>query len=144
MRKLSKIIISLFIAGVASSQACKVPVFRYALERWTADRYHGLLLYNEKDHTASELAQLKEKVAVAQSLTANIELSLIDVSQLSEVERALVPGLSDSSSLPAIQLTYPDKLQKALPSFQTRWNDEAASSLLGSPLRRELADEVGS
>ncbi len=42
--------------------ACKLPVFRYALERWTVDRYRitALVVEGDEERTRAAVKQLRE------------------------------------------------------------------------------------
>jgi len=40
---------TLFLALISIGLACKVPVFRYALERWESDAYRAVILYRGAD-----------------------------------------------------------------------------------------------
>jgi len=51
---------TLFILSPSSAYACSTPVFRYAMERWPADYYEGVLIHKgplADDDPASVLLQ---------------------------------------------------------------------------------------
>jgi hypothetical protein len=68
------LVIGLSLIGGSIASACTVPVFRFALERWAADRYLVIVYYNghltaEQD---SALSQLAEQSSAAGGPAANV------------------------------------------------------------------------
>ena len=45
-------LLAAFLLMLAPANACQVPVFRYALERWPADSYRLVALYSDAEASA--------------------------------------------------------------------------------------------
>ena len=50
----------------ATASACKLPVFRYALERWTVDRYRMVAIVDDRESDT-----VREALAELQSLAGS-------------------------------------------------------------------------
>ena len=91
----------------AVSYACKIPVFRYALERWPADRYTMVAIVDaDPDEDVRRALQALDSF---DRFSANINVEIIDLSQLSEAELWSVEGLENTEDAPLLQVFYPDK-----------------------------------
>ena len=142
---MSRIPLCLLLFGWISSHlpvpACDVPVFRYALERWPADRYQ-LTVYHRGPLTpeSKTLVDSLNARSFSQVPYSNYELSLVDLAVLqpSQVPQGFDPG---STSL-WIELKYPDY---SLPN-QTVWSGaltpEVVRTLPDSPARSEIAERI--
>ena len=64
-------------------EACKVPVFRYALERWESDAYRAVILYRGADLKSS----VEVLAAPLVNAPANLEVELINVADLTEEQK---------------------------------------------------------
>ena len=143
--KIRRTLLTLAILSVAGSVlACKVPVFRYALERWNPDRFQVLVLAN---------GQLPpDKLAVLTPLTAKsdafrrAEVKIIDVTQSKDpVARELWTKHKNGSD-PVVVTLYP--LTNSIPPHQAAHtaplNEQTISGLLTSPARVEIVRELSS
>jgi len=118
-----------------------VPVFRYALERWPADRYQ-LTVYHRGPLTpeSKTLVDSLDARSFSRVPYSNYELSLVDLAVLqpSQVPQEFDPELTS----PWIELKYPDY---SLPN-QTVWSGaltpEVVRTLPDSPARREIARRI--
>ena len=74
LRRASSVV--LLLLGAGTLYACKVPVFRYALERWNTDHYTMVVMLDEaSESTASKaLEWLKDRERIAH---ANLEVELM-------------------------------------------------------------------
>lgn len=133
---------ALLIPAVAD--ACDVPVFRYALERWRPDPYEAFVVYR------GELTeQQKELLAQLEELQNDEEnpLNLIarefnlDTAKDKEI-KALFGDADPPSDLPKLILKYP----YYYPTNRSAWEGEltAASveAIKDSPVRRELIKRI--
>src|SRR6266850_5261832 len=68
------------VLGARVGYACSVPVFRYALERWPADRFEGVLFVNGKlSEGQDEVLASIVRAADAPAAGLNLEVVKVDV-----------------------------------------------------------------
>ena len=86
---------------VASSVlACKLPVFRYALERWQVDRYRMVAIVDERQSEAAG-----ETLGDLQTYkNANVDVEIIDLSTLSDEQLWQVEEISSDTKTPMLQV----------------------------------------
>ena len=107
MRKCLPLLVALVIIPV-SVFACKVPVFRYALERWDVDRYTLVVMLNGEPD--DEIAQAIQRVTeVSATDAANIELQVIDVAKLSPQQQWQLENFDPTVETPHLQIFYPER-----------------------------------
>ena len=139
---------------------CSTPVFRYAMERWMADYYDGLLIHKDEisdDNPAAVLFQNEE----AEFL--NVRLSKIDLND-EDSWKHLAQQSQDSNSapevvtpasvlksqlgvdipdkLPALILWYPWMKGRAAPFWTGDFKPSIIKALIQSPKRKELAQRL--
>ena len=139
---------------------CSTPVFRYAMERWMADYYDGVLIHKGEisdDDPAALLFQDEE----AEFL--NLRLSKIDLNEEDSWKHlAQRPEDSNSTSepetpasilksqlgvdipekLPALILWYPWMKGRAAPFWTGEFKPSIVKALIQSPKRKELAQRL--
>ena len=140
----------LFLTGVIflfpsySAYACSTPVFRYAMERWPADYYDGVLIHKgplAEDDPASVLLQSE------QAEYLNLRLSKIDLASSASEQADLEPaerlksqlGIEVPEKLPALVLWYPWSKGRAAPFWSDQFTPATIKALIQSPKRQELA-----
>lgn len=132
------------LAAGTSLWACQVPVFRYALERWHADRYHIIVLHDEPLSSEQNQA-LKPLRKVSQGSTGDfaIELQVISVDQ----DRA-APYRSvwkrHANGKPCILVYYPvaNAVPQQAPFFVTDVSPKSVATILNSPLRQKITERL--
>jgi hypothetical protein len=110
------------LLGGTPTRACNVPVFRYALEHWPADRY-AVTVYHRGPLTPQEqgwLAGFKRP--------ANIDLRVVDLSQN--------PGEAQPPELPWLSVRLPGEKAEAV--WAGRLSEGAVQAVIGSPARWEI------
>jgi len=136
---------------------CSTPVFRYAMERWPADYYDGVLIHKDEipdNHPAAVLFQGEEAEFF------NIRLSKIDLddedswkhlaqrpedsNSALEVETAASVlksrlGVDIPEKLPALVLWYPWLKGRGAPFWIGEFTPSTIKTLIQSPKRQELA-----
>jgi hypothetical protein len=115
-----------------SVAACQVPVFRYALERWTADRY-DLVLVSHRELDANEqsvLAQLQKAEA-----SCNLSLHSERATRWQHAFDSIKPD-----DPPQLLLYYPG--QSTTPIWQGGLSAENVIRIIDSPLRRQIAADL--
>ena len=119
--------------------ACSTPVFRYALERWPADFYDGVLVHRgeiAEDHPAVKLFEGE----AADFL--NLRLSRMDLDTASAEDVNNLLGDMVPEKLPALVLWYPWQKGRAAPFWAGEFTPETISVLIQSPTREEVAKRL--
>jgi hypothetical protein len=135
---------ALFLLSPSSAYACSTPVFRYAMERWPADYYDGVLIHKgplADDNPASVLLQSE------QAEFLNLRLSKIDLESTTSEQADLGPaeslkshlGVEVPKTLPALVLWYPLCKGRAAPFWTGQFTPATVKALIQSPKRKELA-----
>ncbi|MEM7263479.1 MAG: hypothetical protein AAF488_15935, partial [Planctomycetota bacterium] len=143
-------LLAAFVATIAfapSADACSVPVFRYALERWPADKYE-ILVYHEGELSADATkltAQLRETIAAKTSpLNAYVRTVQLDGSP-EPIEQKLWSEVAAGGELPLphVVLRYPDKARTPVNvAWHAPLNAGTVTGLLDSPARRQIAEKL--
>lgn len=122
-----------------AAYACDVPVFRYAMERWVADYYEGVLIHK------GELAQDAQIDTLLQGEAAellNLRISKMDLASAAEEEVKALLGENVPEKLPALVLWYPTLRGRAAPFWTGEFTKAAVSQIIDSPKRKELAKRL--
>ncbi len=113
--------------------ACQVPVFRYALERWTVDTYELVIVPRTGGLTPEENSALDFLKEASGSMEVPLNLKIrIDESAENNTKAATA------------SLFYPGKIRgfETKPIWTGNLTNENAYRLVDSPLRRELAKRI--
>ncbi|MHC4582364.1 MAG: hypothetical protein ACYS14_12985, partial [Planctomycetota bacterium] len=119
--------------------ACSTPVFRYALERWPADFYDGVLVHRgpiADDHPAARLFEDE----AAEFL--NLHLSRMDLDSTAEEDVKKLLGDKVPEKLPALVLWYPWQKGRAAPFWSGEFTPETVTVLIQSKTRKEVAKRL--
>jgi hypothetical protein len=124
------------LSTFASVDACNVPVFRFALERWRPDPYRVTVFHRGalSDADRELLAPLEEQQDKSQ---ANLAVRTLDVSEIDDTDQHLLAA-RDNITMPTLVLYYPAPLRIAGPIWIAPLSKENVSSLIDSPIRQEL------
>jgi len=121
--------------------ACNVPVFRYALERWEADRYEAVVFCHEP-LTAQQQATLGQFEQASTGGRANLAVTKADPA------RGLPPALEalwkaqGNPALPWMVLHYPRQSGIEHSAWAGPMNAEQIKPLLESPVRRTVTQNL--
>ena len=131
------------VMGSLSLDACDVPVFRYALERWLPDTYIVYVLFdaplNKEESAAVELLRSSAGGAGARP---NLNVVEVDVSKgIPDEVKPLLEGMQDQT-LPCMALRYPKAVGYNQALRRELLTTENARKLLESPLRRKIAGRI--
>ena len=138
MRHFSLLVFCVFVLLwlTNSANACSIPVFRYAMERWPADYYEGIVIHKgplADDDPAAKLLQ-GEKVEFLNLRVSPIDMSLPETGDLTSLLGGPIP-----ETLPALVLWYPNSKGRAAPLWTGQFTIDAVKALIQSPKRQELA-----
>ena len=138
-----------FLTGwliIQQTQACQVPVFRYALERWQADDYHAVIIHQGGlDEEQKEAIQIIEEAGSPLFETgANLALHKLDLSSGLSVDPR---WQSETSTFkpddpPRIALYYPTSTGIQEPLWTGELTIANAKAIIDSPLRQKIKDEL--
>ena len=137
-----RLVAVLLVAAVVSAPvtACNVPVFRYALEKWTPGSYHAITFHRG---TLSKEQSAVIKTLTAAARNANLEVRSVD---LDKDLRPWPPEYYTVGDLPRMVLLSPSHGQRKRKGWAVRdivWSsalDKALTlALTDSPKRREIS-----
>ncbi|MCH9652230.1 MAG: hypothetical protein K0U86_19045 [Planctomycetes bacterium] len=125
--------------------ACSVPVFRYALERWPADKYSVVIYYRGKLNQEHQkiVAQFDKEGTIGQQ-SANVELRLIDLDSkpAPKSEDLELWKIQKTETLPLMVVRTP--LPAPVPSgfWSGELSEENVAKMIDSPLRKNIAKQL--
>ncbi len=142
---------SMIVAGMALLtmsaivNACSVPVFRYALERWQPDLFQALVLYKGElsDGQKKSLEAFDRSEGKSQ---ANLELVMVDLDDSPPPELLTLLEQQKETSLPRILLMPPPFRGEASPLWSGALEDKTAlaafNNIVDSPVRRKIVKRL--
>ena len=119
------------------AQACNVPVFRYALERWPADAYRLSVFFSGQ----LDPALAKQLDALARR-PLNVEVSLVDLQKANPKDTRLAGVAIDRGKLPWMVLCYPDRGGPPSVAWSGRLESGVLDRITDSPVRREIVRRI--
>jgi hypothetical protein len=127
---------------VQPAQACNVPVFRYALERWKPDAYQVYVLH--KGALTKEQAALVKtlgKYGRGEEVASNLEMTIVDLDKADESKQRLYAA-AGKPALPCM-VVQADNLDRETITFWTGKLESATiESLVRSTARSELTKRL--
>jgi len=133
----------MFVLGMipVPALACKVPVFRYALERWNVDRYTMVVMVDGEP--TQEIAKAIKRVTEASATElANVEVQVLDIAELSPQQQWQLEDFDPTVETPHLQVFYPERNGSRRLCWEGSFTSAVADKWLRSPLRSKLADEL--
>lgn len=120
--------------------ACKLPVFRYALERWAVDRYRMVALIDgeSNDQVDAALSQL----GLIGNSHVNIDVETIDLSKLSEQQLWQVEGLESGAKTPRLYVYFPERDGQRKLCWSGDLTRESVDLWRDSKLRRQIVGDI--
>ena len=129
----------LMCAGFGSAvQACNVPVFRYALERWPAEPFHVVIFYRG----TLEAEQQTLTYSLEKTQFANIEVTTLDLDSKLDPLLEKVWKQETNAALPWTVILPPHGDETPVPLWSGHLTRAIVTQLIDSPLRRELAKRL--
>jgi hypothetical protein len=132
-----------FQLSLRNVQACSVPVFRYAIERWRPDAYKAIFIYrNEISEKDQELLEQLKQGAINPDFPLNLLLQEVDAVTFSEEKLTGLLKGPIPDTLPVIVLWYPGQMGKNPPIWVKQLTPSLVENLLQSPKRKEMAEKL--
>ena len=120
----------------ASSLACSVPVFRYALERWPPDLFEATVFYRNSLSTEKSKA-----LDLLTSSASNLKVTLVDLDATDQHFKNLWAE-QETNTLPWLYVTYPETHPVAVELASGPLNATFATSIVDTSVRREIAHQL--
>jgi len=128
---------------VAPAMACSVPVFRYALERWTADFYHVFIFTRGPlEGEAKQVAELLENNGPDAEKPVNVSLHVVDLDGEVSAEFKKLWEAEKTDQVPWMVVRYPIWSQIPVPVWSGKPSVQVAKSLIDSPARQEIVKRI--
>ena len=139
LRRASSVV--LLLLGAGTLYACKVPVFRYALERWNTDHYTMVVMLDEaSESTAGKaLEWLKDRERISH---ANLEVEFVRIDQLTDQQVWQLESFDPDIQTPHLQVFYPERDGRRKLCWEGGLDQKTAEQWLGSPLRDQICDDL--
>lgn len=134
------LVVGCLLAMPSPAEACSIPVFRYALERWKPTAY-SLVLYHDGPISPGqkrELAALEAGLKFAPVNVAAADVRRLDPGILRSVHETHLRG----KTLPQYAILYPESTAKTPPMWVGTPAEVAGLPLADSPARKLLADKL--
>ncbi len=132
----------------SSAIACQVPVFRYALERWSPDRYR-LMILTDKTLPASTLEMISQSVQAQPStgsteqIQPKVNVDVIDVERATDAQAKQLWN-DYGSSTPIAIAVYPDKSSlRGKVAHISPVTEDGIRAIVASPAREQIAQRLG-
>lgn len=131
------------LVSASPSDACTVPVFRYALERWSPDPYIVMIFHKgELDESLQQIVQKIEAVQMAEPNYANIVVETVDVDEEMDRFQKAAWERQQNAELPWMAVLYPHPSFIQANVWAGKPTADALEALVDSPARREIARRI--
>jgi hypothetical protein len=125
------------------AQACDIPVFRYALERWPVAPYEVFVLHRGPLSASEQNAAGHLTVSAGElSPHVNIKIRVADLALSSGAPLIRIWEEAGRPELPCLILRYPRELRMDRPAWSGPLTAESARALVDSPARREISRRI--
>ena len=124
-----------------AGRACNVPVFRYALERWTAYPYLAVV-FHKGEMTAGQTNRINALYDAIDEHYANLEVEVVDLGQTNRQDFAALWRKQGQVELPWVVLLAPDSDWDTPPVWAGPLDKLDVPRLVDSPARRDLVNRL--
>jgi hypothetical protein len=132
------ILMSLLVCGSPPAQACTIPVFRYALERWTPSLY-DIVIFRHGDFSREQLTML-ESIGRRQ---ANAEIRSVDLAgKVDDDDLELWKAQEKTGDLPWVVARFPGSDAKSPIAWSGTLSRDGLLASLESPARAEISKRL--
>jgi len=125
------------------AQACSVPVFRYALERWQADPYE-VFVFHRGPLTSEQKAQADRltREGEAGKTFANVRVTTCDLDNEPDPDLVQLWQAQKTETTPWLAVHYPVASRNPTPVWKGPLGEPEVTALLKSPMRKTIADRL--
>jgi hypothetical protein len=141
--RVSVLIFCCYLLALSLLEACQVPVFRYALERWAADKYE-LAVFSK-----GELTEAQQSLIDGIGDDVNLEVVVIDIGKMTESDHARFGNVNVPEGSIIGHLYYPWSVGKGNPFLNVDdflWNGnltkESLNRIISSPARKAILEKI--
>ena len=136
----------ILLTAAVITEACQVPVFRYALERWQPDHYQ-LVIVHDGNLTSEEQANvtyLEENLVGPNGPMINLRFEALDLAKEEKQFARWKKLHSDQNASVSIHLFFPFEAfeQDTNPIWNGNFTRNNINQILDSPTRRELVKRI--
>ena len=118
-------------------EACQVPVFRYALERWPADPF-GLAVFHN-----GPLSKEQQEIIAGVGYDVNLELFTIDAGKMTAPQRIRFGEVNVEKGKALARLYYPlESRQGDDALWEGELTAQSLSKIVNSPARQKIAKDI--
>ena len=133
----------LLVSLTLIAQACDVPVYRYALERWPASLYEVRILHEGLlSKKQQEVVEWIDQYSSEHRPESNFQIRLLDIENPSNVSAKELWNEIGQPALPCFVLYYPEESGIERPVWSGPLTLTHAQEIVDSPLRRALAQRL--
>jgi hypothetical protein len=141
MRFPKRLLLSIYVLLEASSSACSVPVFRYALEHWPADPFQVILFH--RGTLSGELVDGLIALEKKDGLHPNLLVRRVDLDQSPTPELMRLLEQEPDAKPPWIIARFPSSSGIRLPVHSGPATAETLQALTNSVARQDIARRLG-
>ena len=136
-------IITCLLIYVSSAVTCQIPVFRYALERWSPDLFSVFVLHHSPLSVENlSLVDRLKKSALESERPANIEVQLIDLNENPRYSREFRSDEYSRDQYPLMVVRYPQWVKTNRLAWMGTLSRESVEALIDSPARRAIIERI--
>jgi len=142
-----RLITPLTVVGVLLTStliwACSVPVFRYALERWPADKYNVVIYHRgELNQEHQKIVSQFDKAGAIGQQSANVALRLIDLDSKPAPEDIELWKQQKTETLPLMVVRTPLPAPVPAGFWSGELSADNVAKIIDSPLRQNIAKQL--
>jgi hypothetical protein len=134
------------LVTAAVAEACQVPVFRYALERWQPDHYQLVIVHdgNLTSEEQADVTYLEENLVGPNGPMINLRFEALDLAKEKKQFARWKKLHSDQNASVSIHLFFPFEAfeQDTNPIWNGDFTRNNINQILDSPARRELVKRI--
>ncbi len=130
---------------VSVAYACQVPVFRYALERWSADEYEVVVLHDGPlPESVVDFLDAFNGSQVSPAARANLRITDVDISSSKDRRLRDLWHSNGTEGQPLMAVFYPENAQEVPDRLVGTWpcSKQALQRLVDSPVRQSIAQKL--
>jgi len=131
------------LSCAAPAPACSVPVFRYALERWSPDAYEAVI-FHRGPLTAADRSLVKQldNAGLGSGKRAILDVATVDLDKETDAAMTELWDAQTKAALPWLVLRMPRSVKKQPQVWAGKLSQGALDAVLQSPVRKEIGQRI--